>query len=120
MMTLNQVVADTKMLRPTSTTFSDNMIAKWAWSLEQKVVNEVYDQDVLDGIETADWDKPLSVSGTYEGIYTLFAIAQVDYYLQEYEAYNNSVAAFNGLFDEFRRWYIRSKTNPDIRWKGVM
>ena len=120
MITLNKVVADTKQLRPTSTTFTDDMIAGWAWSLEQKIVNEVYDLEALEGVETADWDEALSVSGTYESMYALYSIAQVDYFLQEYEAYNNSVAAFNGVYDEFRRWYIRSHDTTSYRWKGVM
>lgn len=119
MATINSVIESVRVLR--NNTFYDSSLAKWVWELEQKIVTEVHDGDspgVLPPV--TDWDDDLTVEGQYESLYEIYLISKIDFALQEYEAYNNSAAAFNGLYDEFRRWYIRSHDNTSYRWKGVM
>lgn len=54
-----------------------------------------------------DGDVPLLVEAPYDRLYDLYLMAQIDFYNREYDNYNNSVTAFNGLLDEWRQKYNR-------------
>ena len=134
MTTINKAIADAKQLRPSSVTFTDERIAGWVWELEQKIMDEVVQPVTVNELgETVDatplgsledvesWDDSLTAIGTYEKLYSLYAIAQVDFYMQEYEAYNNSANAFNAAFTDFKKWYIRKHgATRAFYWKGLM
>lgn len=122
MMTINKAIADAKQLRPTSVTFSDERIAGWVWELEQKIVDEVVEgEPIAEFDDVENWDEPLTATGIHERIYPLYTIAQADFFMQEYEAYNNSANAFNSAFSDFKKWYIRKfGTMREHYWKGLM
>ena len=120
MATINSVIESVRVLR--NNTFDDSLLAKWIWELEQKVVTEVYDGDspgVLPPV--TDWDDDLTIGGQYESLYEIYLISKIDFALQEYEAYNNDVIAFNAAFTDFKKWYIRKHgATREFYWKGLM
>lgn len=120
MATINSVIESVRVLR--NNTFDDSSLAKWVWELEQKIVTEVHDGDspgVLPPV--TDWDDDLTVGGQYESLYEIYLISKIDFALQEYEAYNNDVIAFNAKYDQYRAWYIRTTPSPVVHyWKGLM
>lgn len=64
----------------------------------------------LPGAVTAwpeEGDLPLLAEAPYDRLYDLYLMVQLDFYNREYDNYNNSVTAFNGLLDEWRQKYHR-------------
>lgn len=54
-----------------------------------------------------DMDKELLISDPFDGVYALYLEAKIDFYNKEYGNYNNSAMAFEALFSEYKKDYIR-------------
>lgn len=52
-----------------------------------------------------DGDKPLLVGPPHDRVYDMWLISMMDFFLREYSDYNNSVAMFNSLYQEYASWY---------------
>lgn len=54
-----------------------------------------------------DGDTELIVPYPYDGVYTHWLEAKIDFYDKRFEDYNNTITMFYALFDEYKKAYIR-------------
>ena len=57
-----------------------------------------------------DGDTELIVPYPYDGIYTHWLEAKIDFYDKRFEDYNNTITMFYALFDDYKKAYIRENT----------
>ena len=54
-----------------------------------------------------DGDAELLIPAPFDELYLHWLEAKIDYSNAEYGKYNNSMAMYNAMYEEFRRWYNR-------------
>ena len=57
-------------------------------------------------------DAPLLAQPPYDAMYIHYLSAQMDYHSEEFDRYNNAMAMFEAVFDDFRRALSRA-CSPD-------
>lgn len=62
-------------------------------------------------------DTALLVPEPWSGLYIRWLEAKIDYQSEEYDKYNNSVAAYNAAYEEFAKWYHRTHMPKSTRFK---
>ena len=135
-MTLSEVIEEVKEKKPS--TFKDEDLLKYLNELEGMIQVEVMGIDPYhikpepifdeEGNEipviqeettepyyiqyTLEKDKNtiLLVPSPFESLYMLYLYAQIDFYNKEFTAYNNSLSAFKGKYDDFVAWYNNKET----------
>ena len=55
----------------------------------------------------ADGDMPLLAPAPYDRLYDLWLTAQLEFALQEYAGYNNTISLFNEASQAFAAWFRR-------------
>lgn len=87
----------------------------WLSQLECRVKTQII--DAYEGSENVlftgydehtDMGTELLVPAPYDEMYLRYLEAQIDYVNAEEERYNNAIDLFNRLWQEFRRYYIRT------------
>lgn len=95
--------------------FSQSEKVRWLSQLDGKVKAEII--DTHDGgvdipfsgyNEETPLDTELLIPYPYDGVYTKWLEAQIDYADNEYGRYNNSIAMFNAEYSAYERWYNRN------------
>jgi len=118
MATVHSVIAEARKLR--TNPFDDLQLANWLWDYERKITVEVFEEaDPGDYDDDTVGDTTLHIIGTYAKVYLDYLISQIDYYLQEYDSYNNSVVVFNKTEADFLAAYIRANQPTAIYFKNV-
>jgi hypothetical protein len=56
-----------------------------------------------------DQETILLVPPPYDEMYLRWMEAQIDYYNSENARYNNSIMLFNGIYDDYKRYYTRTR-----------
>lgn len=103
--------------------YSVNDKVGWLSELDSRIVRELFDRYegtdkiVFSGYDADDTNVELLVKAPYEGIYTKWLEARIDYANGEYDKYNNSAAAFNSVYGAFERDYNYSHMPKAARFK---
>ena len=106
MATMNKVIEQVDGVKPN--TFGPEEKFLWLSNLEGMVRRLVMqEKEVVPYEYPKDMDRELLVGEPFDGIYALYLEAQIDLHNREYNEYNNSVALFNSMYEEFKKAYIR-------------
>lgn len=105
-MTPNKVIEIVDTIRPNP--YSEEMKLRWISELDGMVKRLVFQEDeATPYVLPDDLDKELLISHPYENLYQLYIEAKIGFYNREYGNYNNSAMAFETLFAEYKKAYIR-------------
>lgn len=110
-MTVRESIRQADELKPNA--FSDETKLKWISDLEGRLALNTF---LMAGAELryfqysfpGDLDVELLVQPPHDGIYTAYLAAKIDEANGEYEKYQNSMTAYNGLYGDFLRWFART------------
>lgn len=110
-MTIQDAIRRVDDIKPNS--FTDETKLKWLSDLEGRLALDVF---LLAGVELryfqyaypGGMDAELLVQPPHDDIYTAYLAAKIDEANGEYELYQNSMAAYNGLYGDFARWFART------------
>ena len=108
-MTINKAMEQADSLRPNS--ISDVLKGRWLADFEGRLLRETKGAGQCPRYPE-EGDVPLSAYGEYGEIYVLYLRAMIDFYLGEYESYNNSASVLNTLCDAYKRAQLRAETPP--------
>lgn len=102
-MTLTQVTDEYYELRPNSA-FSKERVRSWICDVEGLIAREVLESDE---VSAPDASTELSAPAPYDRLYVVYAIMMSEFYLGEYNKYNDTATAFGEIFGDFKKWYVR-------------
>lgn len=106
-MTVNEAIAAADEMRPN--TFEENKKAEWLSRLDGKIALEVHQEKTVPCYEySKDGNRELTVGEPHCEIYPLYLAAMIDFYNQDIESYENTMALFNAEYDIYAKWYIRN------------
>ena len=111
-MTINEAIARVDALKPN--TYDDKTKTRWLSDLDGRLSMEV-----MGAAEPAQYlpetpgTQELLISAPYEQVYEHYLGAMIDYTNREYLNYNNSMPMFNTIYEDFRRYYIRTNAPAD-------
>lgn len=105
--TINKVIERVGRTKPNA--LSDEDKARWLLELDRRIYEEITKE--ADPERTPpeafpeDGEKELVVKAPYDNLYDLYLTAMIEYWMREYDAYNNTVLLFQQAYDEFRaKW----------------
>lgn len=114
-MKIAEVLARVKEVKPNP--FTDDTLLNWLNDIEAKVQTEAL-QRKPEGVDIytlpEDLNRELTLPKPYDECYMLYVQAQIDFALQEFDTYNNTMTMFNAAFREAKGYYVRTfeKLNP--------
>ena len=107
-MKVSEALARVKEVKPNP--FTDEMLLNWLNDFEAKVQTETRVK-APQGVDIytlpEDLNTELLLARPYDECYPLYIQAQIDFALQEFDTYNNSMRMFNTSFEEAKRYYVR-------------
>lgn len=108
-MKISEVLARVKEVKPNP--FSDDTLLNWLNDIEAKVQTEVLGRKP-EGVDIytlpEDLDTELTLPKPYDECYMLYVQAQIDFALQEFDTYNNTMLMYNTAFKEAKSYYVRT------------
>jgi hypothetical protein len=105
-MTPNKVIEIVDRLKLNSYSEEDKL--RWINELDGMVQKLVFQSDEIKEYSyPEDMDKELLIDAPFDNVYALYLEAKIDFYNKEYGNYNNSAMAFEALFSEYKKDYIR-------------
>ena len=117
-MKISEVLARVKEVKPNP--FSEDTLLNWLNDIEGKVQTEALDRKP-EGVEVytlpEDLDRELTLPKPYDECYMLYVQAQIDFALQEFDTYNNTMQMFNTAFREVRNYYVRTLDREQTKIK---
>lgn len=99
-----------------SNTFTDHEKRLWLSELDSRIKTQVLDRyggaDAPFGGYGDDTpaDARLLAEPPFDQMYPCYLEAKIHYHNAEYDRYNNAMAMFQAVFDDFRRHYSRTRT----------
>lgn len=117
MSTINEVIERVQRTKPNSMDSREK--ARVLLELDRRIYEEITAADEPERLPPMAWpedeDAQLVVRSPYDNLYDLYLTAMVEFWMREYEEYNNTVDQFQQAYNEFRsRWRRdhRPKGNP--------
>lgn len=114
-MKVGEVLAHVNEVKPNP--YTQELLLGWLNDIEAKVQTEAL-QVKPEGVRVyglpEDLDTELLLPRPYDECYKLYVQAQIDFALQEFGTYNNTMQMFNTAFSETRKYYVstREERNP--------
>ena len=107
MSTINEVLERVQRTKPSN--MDDRDKARILLELDRRIFEEITREDEPDHTPPGNWpedgDWELIVPAPYDNLYDLYLTAMLEYWMREYDGYNNTVGLFTEAYDEFRsRW----------------
>lgn len=90
-----------------STPFDPQAVFDELSRVESMVSEEVFGLGPVHLTFGEDDNAELLVGPPYDGLYLHYLCAQLDLMAQEYDSAGTEMSVFNGLYDEFTKWYRR-------------
>lgn len=116
MSTLQEVIARVDEIKPNA--FSDEIKVSWLNALEGRIVVDVFQLPRAEAIARhhteEDLGQELLVKFPHDDIYEAWLAAKIDFANGEYEKYQNSMAMYNELYEDFVQ-LIAMRYNPAQR-----
>lgn len=111
-MKLNECIRRVDAVKPNA--FSDSDKTAWLSEIEGMVQTEIWHvQPDAEGFVTYVWPEQQSdtllVAPPHDKLYPLYLVAMIDFANGEYGSYQNSMAMFNAVWDEYAKWYMRNR-----------
>ena len=110
-MTVEEVIEYTDEVKPNG--YSDEIKLRWINEAEGFVQTEIIETEIS-GIKKytdTDMSKKLIVPEPYSCLYALYIIAMIDFMNGDFDKYENSSQAYNNIFKEYAKFYIRKNKN---------
>ena len=112
-MTIKEAIDRADELAPNG--FTEEQKKKWLSSLDFNIFEKIIKThdgaavDTFDGYDkdTAN-DTELLVAAPYEDIYLYWLWWHFDHANKEYNSYNNNVAMYDAIYDDYAAWYNRT------------
>ena len=101
---------DLAYLRMPGNSYSVQDMCTWLTSLEKmwvKFLNQLGYEGIATIVTEEEGDRELLIEEPYCECYVLWLVMKMHYYNGEIELYNNSAEAFNKMFEEAKRGFIR-------------
>lgn len=112
-MTIEQVIAQVDKLR--RNTYDRKEKIRWLSQVEMRVRHKIIDthegapaEPFAGYDETTPRETVLLVPAPYDELYLRYLEAQMEYYDQQEERYNNAMDLFDAAWLEFAKWYNRN------------
>lgn len=115
-MKISEVLARVKEVKPNP--FSDDTLLNWLNDIEAKVQTEALGRkpEGADHYDLpGDLDTELMLPKPYDECYVLYVQAQIDFALQEFDTYNNTMQMFNTAFREVKNYYVRTLDREQVK-----
>lgn len=119
MSTINEVMERVQRTKPNSMDSLDK--ARVLLELDRRIYEEITAEDEPDRLPPAAWpedgDAQLVVRSPYDNLYDLYLTAMVEFWMRDYEEYNNTVDQFQQAYNEFRsRWRRDHRPKGSPAW----
>lgn len=112
-MKIGEAIATVDRLR--RNTYDQKEKIRWLSELDLRVKHKVLDthqdnpaEDFAGYAEDEDPDTVLLVPAPYDEMYLRFLEAQIEYYDQQEDRYNNAMDLFDNAWSDYVRWYNRT------------
>lgn len=107
MTTINKVIERVGRMKPNA--LADEDKARYLIELDRRIYEEITRADEPERVGPQafpeDGDMELIVRAPYDNLYDHYLTAMIEYWMREYDAYNNTTALYRQAYDEFRaRW----------------
>lgn len=113
MSTLREVIARVDAIKPNA--YSDETKVSWLNALEGRIVVGVFQMRVAQAAARMhspdDLEQELLVKFPHDDIYEAWLAAKIDFANGEYEKYQNSMAMYNELYEDFVQ-LVAMRYNP--------
>lgn len=115
MATINDILTELDAVKPNQ--YDDDLKITWLSKLERMIVNDVIlthklleDEEYpeFNGYTENDMSAELIVPDPYSELYTLYLMAQIDFYNNETDRYADSMIMFNNSYRDFTRYFNRT------------
>ncbi len=105
--TINKVIERVARTKPNALAEQDQV--RYLIELDRRIYEEIIRGDEPERVGPRrfpeDGDMELVVGEPYDNLYDHYLTAMIEYWMREYDAYNNTTALFMQAYDEFRaRW----------------
>ncbi|MGF6376850.1 hypothetical protein M2140_001928 [Clostridiales Family XIII bacterium PM5-7] len=114
-MKVGEVLAHVNEVKPNP--YTQELLLGWLNDIEAKIQTEALETKP-EGVHIyelpQDLDAEMILPRPYDECYKLYVQAQIDFALQEFGTYNNTMQMFNAAFNEAKKYYVstREKKNP--------
>lgn len=88
--------------------FSPEAVFNELARLESMISEEICHEGTVELCPDYDAETELLVPAPYDGMYIHYLCAKIDQMLQEYDSANTEMIVFQGLYNEFAKWYRRT------------
>lgn len=112
-MTIGEVIAQVDALR--RNTYGEAEKIRWLSQLDQRVQRRIIDtHEAAEAVsfagydETTDQGTVLLVPAPYDEMYLHYLIAQIEYFDQQENRYNNANGLFESVWNDYACWYNRT------------
>ena len=105
MPTINEVIRRVDRIRPNLLEDKDKV--RWLMQVDERVYREMTGKDDPERRPAAEGDGKLIIPDCHGQVYDLYLTAMIEFAQEEYEAYNNTVEAYDQAMREYRAWYRR-------------
>lgn len=124
-MTISEAISEADELKPNQ--YTDVHKLRWLNEIELKIKNELLDTHIIEDedeeedtefepyTEETDYDTELTAKAPYDGLYTFYLMAMIDFYNGETTKYANNQMMFNTKYSEYANYINRT-----YRHKGPM
>ncbi len=111
-MKISQVIATVNELKPND--YEKEKI-NWLSTLDMQIKTEILDgYEGNENLEFDGYDQDVStetellVPAPFDEMYIYYLLAKIDYHNNEFDKYDINITTFDALFDNYRRYYIRT------------
>lgn len=101
------------------TQFSDDKLLYWINNCESMILSEVYDKKDSDIFmyNQESLNDELVVKPPHDDLYAEWIFARINYTNEEFTSYENHMARFNSLYDEYKALYRRKNQDTEYNVK---
>lgn len=112
-MTIIEAIGIINALKPNNYTELDKVgwLSEIEWMIKSNIIDthESREDIIFNGYDqNTNTETKLLVSDPYDDLYIKWLEAKIDYHNAEYGKYNNSMTAFNNIYQAFERYYNRT------------
>ena len=98
-------------------TYTAHQKHQWLMELESRLRSLLERCGCTASSAQEDFDAPLLAQPPYDAMYIHYLVAQMDYHNEEFDRYNNAMAMFSAVFDDFRRTLSRTCSPHGARYR---
>ena len=120
-MTPEEIITQVDEIKPNA--FDDKTKLRWIGELEGRIAADLFllsstELQQLELIHPEGMEQELLVKWPHNDIYSLWLQAKIDFANGEYDKYQNTMAAYNEVYNNFANWFIRTYS-PAQGHRGV-